>query len=100
MLKGYEKIKIIRAPERLGLIRARLLGLKHASAKIITFLDAHVECTTGWLEPLIDRIESNPTVVATPLIDWINADNFAYNVTSSSTPDIGGFTWDLFVCNN
>ncbi|XP_035709571.1 putative polypeptide N-acetylgalactosaminyltransferase 9 [Folsomia candida] len=95
-LEGYEKIKIIRAPRRLGLIKARLLGIEHASAKIITFLDAHVECTTGWLEPLIDRIEQNPTVVATPVVDWINADTFEYNVTFSTSPDIGGLTWDLF----
>ena len=48
-------MKIVRSPERIGLIRARLLGARHATAPVLTYLDSHCECTTGWLEPLLDR---------------------------------------------
>lgn len=36
---------VFRTEKRSGLIRARLLGAKHVTGEVITFLDAHCECT-------------------------------------------------------
>ncbi|CAD6999256.1 unnamed protein product [Ceratitis capitata] len=47
---------VLRTEKRSGLIRARLLGAEHVTGEVITFLDAHCECTEGWLEPLLARI--------------------------------------------
>ena len=73
-MKQYPKVRIIRAPERVGLIRARLLGGQYVKAPVITFLDSHCECTEGWLEPLLDRIGRNNTNGVCAMIDVIDDD--------------------------
>lgn len=55
--------KVLRTEKRSGLIRARLLGAKHVTGQVITFLDAHCECADGWLEPLLARIVLNRYVL-------------------------------------
>ncbi|XP_065560666.1 putative polypeptide N-acetylgalactosaminyltransferase 9 isoform X2 [Artemia franciscana] len=89
----YPKVKIVRASKREGLIRARLLGLKHVTAPTVTYLDSHCECTEGWLEPLLDRIARNRTNVVTPVIDVINDDTFQYQ--NGGGVAVGGFDWNL-----
>jgi polypeptide N-acetylgalactosaminyltransferase len=51
--------KVLRMGKRSGLIRARLRGASEAKGQVITFLDAHCECTEGWLEPLLQRISED-----------------------------------------
>ncbi|XP_069678083.1 putative polypeptide N-acetylgalactosaminyltransferase 9 isoform X2 [Periplaneta americana] len=89
----YPKVKIVRASKREGLIRARLLGAKHATAPVLTYLDSHCECTTGWLEPLMDRIARNSTAVVCPVIEGIDDATFEYKWSSGY--QIGGFGWNL-----
>lgn len=94
-MSHYPKVKVIRAPKREGLIRARLLGATHATAPVTTFLDSHCECTTGWLEPLLDRIARDPTTVVCPVIDVIDDTTLEYNFRDSGGVNVGGFDWNL-----
>lgn len=112
------KVKIVRAQKREGLIRARLLGTllhnpsfnygspllmtlrlnigaRHATAPVLTYLDSHCECTTGWLEPLLDRIARDPTTVVCPVIDVIDDTTLEYHWRDSSGVNVGGFDWNL-----
>ncbi|XP_045687755.1 polypeptide N-acetylgalactosaminyltransferase 13 isoform X4 [Phyllostomus hastatus] len=97
-LENYVKnldvpVKIIRMEERSGLIRARLRGAAASKGQVITFLDAHCECTFGWLEPLLARIKEDRKTVVCPIIDVISDDTFEYMAGSDMT--YGGFNWKL-----
>lgn len=39
--------KVLRSRKRIGLVNARLMGANEATGEVITFLDAHCECTVG-----------------------------------------------------
>ncbi|UMM25549.1 hypothetical protein L5515_005324 [Caenorhabditis briggsae] len=86
-------VHLVHLEERSGLIRARLTGSGMAKGKILLFLDAHVEVTDGWLEPLVHRVAEDRKRVVAPIIDVISDDTFEY-VTASETT-WGGFNWHL-----
>ncbi|XP_071477696.1 polypeptide N-acetylgalactosaminyltransferase 13-like [Diadema antillarum] len=92
-MKRFPKVRIIRLPKREGLIRARLIGADIARGPVLTFLDSHVECNVGWLEPLLQRIHDNSSNVVCPSIDSIDARTFQY--TSSGQGLIGAFNWEM-----
>uniref|UniRef100_A0A672R4J1 Polypeptide N-acetylgalactosaminyltransferase n=1 Tax=Sinocyclocheilus grahami TaxID=75366 RepID=A0A672R4J1_SINGR len=86
-------VRVVRMEQRSGLIRARLKGASISTGQVITFLDAHCECTTGWLEPLLTRIKLDKKTVVCPIIDVISDDTFEYMAGSDMT--YGGFNWKL-----
>ncbi|XP_019770133.2 polypeptide N-acetylgalactosaminyltransferase 5 isoform X3 [Dendroctonus ponderosae] len=86
-------VYVLRTNKRSGLIRARLLGAEKVTGQVITFLDAHCECTEGWLEPLLARIVQNRKTVVCPIIDVISDESFEYITASDMT--WGGFNWKL-----
>ncbi|XP_014203524.2 glycerol kinase-like [Copidosoma floridanum] len=85
--------RVLRSANRIGLVNARLMGASQARGDVLTFLDAHCECTAGWLEPLLEAIFKNRTRVVSPVIDIINDDTFSY--TRSFELHWGAFNWDL-----
>lgn len=85
-------INVFQTKKREGLIRARLNGAKIATGNIMIFLDSHIECTDGWLEPLLTRISSDRSVVAVPVISQIHSSNMSFQ---AKIPRINGFRWSL-----
>lgn len=51
-----------------------------------------MECTEGWLEPMLARIASDRSVVVVPHIDTIEADDLSYK---QDKMDMFGFNWNL-----
>eukprot|EP00037_Helgoeca_nana_P025099 m.270605 g.270605 ORF g.270605 m.270605 type:complete len:576 (-) comp26851_c0_seq4:211-1938(-) len=62
-------VKIVRMGSRVGLMRARVAGARAASGKTLTFLDSHISCDIGWLEPLMFRISQDRSHIVMPMID-------------------------------
>ncbi|XP_074650192.1 uncharacterized protein LOC141905265, partial [Tubulanus polymorphus] len=92
-VERFPKVRIIRLPKREGLIRARMIGVQSAKGEALTFLDSHIEVTTGWLEPMLDRIRQNRKHVVAPIIDNINMETFDYGAVDENTR--GVFQWTL-----
>eukprot|EP00057_Strongylocentrotus_purpuratus_P014144 XP_011668618.1 PREDICTED: polypeptide N-acetylgalactosaminyltransferase 13 [Strongylocentrotus purpuratus] len=86
------RIRMVRAEKRLGLIKARMMGVDASEGETFTFLDSHVEVMIGWLEPLLARLASDRTIVVMPVVDEINKDTFNYNVVPEPLQR-GGFNW-------
>ena len=93
------KVKIVRNKKREGLIRSRIAGFEVATADTATFLDSHVECAKGWIEPLLDRVAISESNVVCPVIDRINDETLEFKPTYGQRADdgvgIGGFTWNM-----
>ncbi|CAH8828151.1 unnamed protein product [Trichobilharzia szidati] len=88
-------VKIVRTKQREGLIRARMLGAERSTGDVLVFLDSHIECTTGWLEPLLERIAYNSSIVVVPVISTINDKDLKIYVSKAQDVQVGGFDWGL-----
>jgi polypeptide N-acetylgalactosaminyltransferase len=56
------KVRLIRNGKRLGLVRSRMVGVRAARSRVLTFLDSHVEAAQGWLQPLLKRLREDGSV--------------------------------------
>jgi len=89
------KLKIVRLTKREGLIRARMAGADVAKGDVVVFLDSHCECNQGWLEPMLERIHLDRSIVVCPVIDNINSQTMEYYSGRGDVGNRGGFNWGL-----
>nr|XP_033771635.1 polypeptide N-acetylgalactosaminyltransferase 6-like [Geotrypetes seraphini] len=96
-LRQLPLVRLLRQPARKGLVGARLLGAEEAKADVLVFLDAHCECWSGWLEPLLERIALDNTLVVSPDITIIDLNTFQFRqpVPKPSMHTRGTFDWSL-----
>ncbi|EDQ85941.1 uncharacterized protein MONBRDRAFT_38577 [Monosiga brevicollis MX1] len=92
-IKLLPKVRLIRNGQRLGLVKARLAGIRAATAETFTVLDSHIEVEEGWCEPLMARIKGDRRRMLMPQIDGVDQETFE--------PLVGGigcslgFLWNL-----
>lgn len=72
------KVKVLRLPQRKGLVAARLAGAMSARAPVLVVLDSHVEVNQVWLEPQLKRLKESPESVVAPQIAGIDSETFEY----------------------
>ncbi|XP_075385127.1 polypeptide N-acetylgalactosaminyltransferase 5 [Tenrec ecaudatus] len=92
-MSQFPKVRILHLKERHGLIRARLAGAQNATGDVLTFLDSHVECNVGWLEPLLERVYLSRKKVACPVIEVINDKDMSYMTVDNFQR--GVFVWPM-----
>ena len=91
-LATLPKVILKRQPDRQGLMATREVGARLTTAETVTFLDSHIECNVGWLEPMLARIKEDKKHVVMPVIDSVDPDNFRYRAGGL---DILAFSWSL-----
>lgn len=90
------KVRIIRSPTRIGLIKARMMGCVNSQGPALVFMDAHIEVTPGWLEPLLDRIAFNKNITAIAVMDTLDMETFEYRYRRDPNHImVTGFDWNM-----
>ncbi|RVE72294.1 hypothetical protein OJAV_G00060360 [Oryzias javanicus] len=79
--------------KQMGLSQSRISGWEHATGDVVAILDAHIEATDGWAEPLLARIKEDRTVVVSPVFDKIHFDDLH---VEKYIPFSHGFDWELW----
>ncbi|XP_074650441.1 putative N-acetylgalactosaminyltransferase 9 [Tubulanus polymorphus] len=87
-------VKILRLRKRHGLMKGRNAGARMASGEVIVVMDAHVEVTDGWLEPLLSRIKHNRRELVIPLVPMISPITLEY-IQLSEDALVTTFLWNL-----
>lgn len=60
----FPQVQVIRNQENAGFARGYNLGLKQVNADYYILLNSDVEVTPGWIEPVIELMESDPSIAA------------------------------------
>lgn len=90
------KVKILRSPSRLGLMKTRMLGAANAKGPVLVIMDSHMEVAIGWLPPLLDPIVKDPKTITLPGVETIDPQTLEYvNVIGDIYGWVGGMTWKL-----
>ena len=89
----YPQVQIVRLPVNFGFARGYNEALKQVQADYYVLLNSDVEVSTGWLEPVIELMESDPAIaVAQPkILTYANRSTFEYAGAAGGWLDYLGY---------
>lgn len=89
----FPSVRIVRHPENWAFARGNNEAIPHTSGKYVVLLNNDVEVQANWLDPLIDVMESNPTVgaVQPKLLQHQDRRRFEYAGASGGFLDVLGY---------
>lgn len=89
----YPEITILPNPQNDGFAKGYNIALKQVKADIYVLLNSDVEVTPGWIEPVIDLMESNPGIGACQpkIMNWADHASFEYAGGSGGWIDRYGY---------
>ena len=89
----YPQIQIVIHSENLGFTEGYNLGLEHVTTPFAILLNSDVEVTSGWLDPLLARIQSDQKIVAVQpkILSYSRRDTFEYAGASGGLLDAFGY---------
>jgi GT2 family glycosyltransferase len=93
IVENFPKVIVDRHQENHFFCRGNNLGVQRASGKYIVLLNNDVEVEKDWLGPLVERMETDPTVgaVQPKLLQYDHRDHFEYAGAAGGHLDRFGF---------
>ncbi|KPP58456.1 hypothetical protein Z043_123716, partial [Scleropages formosus] len=92
-------VKLFRNEKREGLIQARSIGARKATAgQVLIYLDAHCEVGVNWYAPLVAPISKDRTICTVPLIDYIDGNDYTIEPQQGGDEDglaRGAWDWSM-----
>lgn len=91
--KNFPEVKVFETSSNSGYSRGYNLSFREAKGKYYLLLNNDVTVDPGWLEPLVETAEQNPSVAALQpkLVSMLDPKDFEYAGASGGFMDIYGF---------
>jgi len=78
--ENYPRVRVIRSATNLSYSGGNNLGIRHARGKYVVLLNNDTEVTPGWLEPILEELESDERIAACQpkVLSMTNRNAFEY----------------------
>jgi len=88
----FRDVRVIRLPENVGFAPGCNRGIREAKGEYIVLLNDDAEVSEGWLEPIIELMESDRSIAACQpkILSSENRDTFEYSGAAGGMIDIFG----------
>ncbi|MBI3218164.1 MAG: glycosyltransferase family 2 protein [Bacteroidetes bacterium] len=93
LAKEFPSIRVIKSNQNLGFCGGYNFALKQVDAKYYVLLNSDVEVTHGWIDPIVQLFESNPSIgaIQPKILSKLKPDEFEYAGAAGGMIDSLGY---------